>query len=538
MSDEQMNTQANAKAKAKALETVATLTSESTGLIQYHSQGRVAIIGGMDALEIAPRLNEKLPATMVLTEGVEEPGVPTVPVGGRKLALSGYLGAFNISLGTAGQANAETVSTDLVLDLSPKPLFEMALTPPGYIHSSSEEPMLSASITELLELVGTFEKPQYHEYDADLCAHSRSGIVACTRCIDACPADAIRSLTDLVEVDSNLCQGGGVCATVCPSGAMRYSYPRVKDTLDHIRVLLRSYLEAGGEDPTLVLMVEDDSADPALQQNNLLPLVVEEIATVGMEVWLSALAYGAKSVLLLTPENTPVQVIKPLDEQLQTTAEILKDLGYSSDLVKRIDASALSGEMAAMPAINSATYSGMGGKRQLAYMAIDHLYEQSPRSRPMAQLSVGAPFGQASVDQEKCTLCMSCVGACPGKALQHGQEAPRLSFIEANCLQCGTCTRICPEDAIWITPRLLFDRVVRNKVKVLQEEQPFCCTACGKPFATKTMINTMKTKLKGHWMYQDKRAMNRLTQCEDCRVIDVIQDQEALDKSIEGQTLQ
>ncbi len=529
---------AQADAKVIALAKMAQLKSEPTSLVRYSSQGRVAIVGGMDALEIAPRLNEMLKATLVLTEGAEEPGVPTIPVGGRTLKLSGHLGAFKISLGIEGHANAECITADLVLDLLPQPLLAMALTPPGYIHSSAEEPMLSAGIAGLVEMVGTFEKPHYHEYDADLCAHGRSGTIVCTRCIDACPADAIRSLTDCVAVDTNLCQGDGVCATVCPSGAMRYSYPRTKDSLEQIRVLLHTYREAGGVDPILVLLNEDDSVNPVLQQDNLLPLVLEEVAAVGLEVWLSALAYGAKSVLILVSENLPAQVLEALNAQLLTTSEILQGLGYKPDLVKLTKLSGLVDASAAAPSIVPATYLGMGGKRQLAYMAIDHLFEQSPRSRPMAQLSVGAPFGNASVDQDKCTLCMACVGGCPGKALQYGQELPRLSFVEANCLQCGTCTRICPEDAIWISPRLLFAREARNKVNVLHEEQPFCCTSCGKPFATSTMIATMKAKLQGHWMYRDKRALNRLTQCEDCRVIDVIQDQDALEKASEGQTLQ
>jgi ferredoxin len=287
------------------------------------------------------------------------------------------------------------------------------------------------------------------------------------------------------------------------------------------------------------MLSEEDSETTALDQAHQLPFVLEEIATVGIEVWLSTIAYGAKSVLLVAPDGLPPSVSEALDQQLITASEILKGLGYSSELIQRVSADQLSGhQIPEVPPMQPAAFSGMGGKRQLAYMAIDHLYDQAPRSRPMATLSVGAPFGTASVDEQKCTLCMSCVGACPGKALLHGQDQPRLSFIEANCIQCGTCTRTCPEDAIWITPRLLFDREARNKTKVLQEEEPFCCISCGKPFATQTMIKNMKQKLEGHWMFQDKRAMNRLMQCEDCRVIDVIQDQEAIEKATEGQILQ
>ena len=56
-------------------------------------------------------------------------------------------------------------------------------------------------------------------------------VITCTRCIDACPADAITGLAERIEVNPYLCQGGGVCASVCPSGAIRYAYPSARDNL-------------------------------------------------------------------------------------------------------------------------------------------------------------------------------------------------------------------------------------------------------------------------------------------------------------------
>jgi len=100
------------------------------------------------------------------------------------------------------------------------------------------------------------------------------------------------------------------------------------------------------------------------------------------------------------------------------------------------------------------------------------------------------------------------------------------------------CTRTCPENAIWITPRLLFDRPARHKLRTLYGEDPFCCTSCGKPFATHSVIDSMFSKLQGHWMFQDERARKRLTMCEDCRVVDAVQDPDAMEAGINGQKLQ
>jgi ferredoxin len=188
-----------------------------------------------------------------------------------------------------------------------------------------------------------------------------------------------------------------------------------------------------------------------------------------------------------------------------------------------------------MPEIELAGYSGIGSKRQSIYLAIDHLFAQAERSKPMISLSTGAPFGTVYVEEKACTLCLSCVGVCPGKALQSGSEGlPQLQFIEANCLQCGLCTRTCPEDAIWITPRLLLDAQSRGQTRTLKEEEPFRCTACGKPFATRSVIDKMRSKLKDHYMFQNERALKRLTLCDACRVVDIVQDTEAMGGDLDG----
>ncbi|MEJ2405271.1 MAG: hypothetical protein P8171_13420, partial [Candidatus Thiodiazotropha sp.] len=115
------STQTNRSARNAALDAVARLPVESTSLIDYQSQGRVVIIGDNQALEVAPRLAARLNTLLILTEGVEEPGVPLVPLGGRSLRIEGYLGSFKIQLGEPGRPNAETVAADLILDLCPEP---------------------------------------------------------------------------------------------------------------------------------------------------------------------------------------------------------------------------------------------------------------------------------------------------------------------------------------------------------------------------------------------------------------------------------
>ena len=136
--------------------------------------------------------------------------------------------------------------------------------------------------------------------------------------------------------------------------------------------------------------------------------------------------------------------------------------------------------------------------------------------------AAGAPFGSLVVDADKCTLCLSCVGACPEAALADNPDRPQLRFIEKNCVQCGLCVSTCPEGAITLVPRLwLADGgKARKAARVLHEVEPFCCTRCGKAFGTLKAIENIIAKIGGHPAFQGAGA-ERLKMCSDCRVIDI-----------------
>ena len=406
--------------------------------------------------------------------------------------------------------------------------FRHALNPLGYAAPGTDADALGAALNELTGLVGEFEKPTYFRYDPNICAHGRSGIQGCRRCIDACPAGAIASLAEQIEVDPYRCLGGGSCASACPTGAITYRYPRPADSADRLRALLRAYREAGGEHPRLVF---HDGKTPAPQAPaNLLAVEVEEIGSVGLDLWLMALAYGARQVLLLAPHDLAAEVERELRTQLATCHALLDALGFPPHAVGLHRASA--GELpeaAGMPEnLTAAGFAGSNDKRAALFFALDWLRAQAETPADITELPATAPFGEVLVDQAACTLCMGCVSVCPAAALGAGGDTPRLDFVEANCVQCGMCQTACPEDAIRTHARFDFDRDRRRHRRVLNEEAPFCCIACGKPFATRGVIDKMTAKLAGHAMFQEPSALRRLQMCADCRVKDMFSEQRKL----------
>ncbi len=160
--------------------------------------------------------------------------------------------------------------------------------------------------------------------------------------------------------------------------------------------------------------------------------------------------------------------------------------------------------------------------------ALRELFHAAPTPVDVIALPAGAPFGKVEVNVEGCTLCLACVAACPTGALGDDPDRPTLRFTEDACVQCGLCQATCPEKVIRLVPQLDF-RATSAAARVLKEEEPFCCTRCGKPFGTKSTIERVAAKLEGkHWMFSGPNSrLDVLKMCEDCRVIAVTE--QALD---------
>ena len=123
--------------------------------------------------------------------------------------------------------------------------------------------MLEA-VLKARDLTGRFEKPRYIAFDASLCAHSRSNIVGCRRCLDLCPAGAITPAGDHVAIDPNICAGCGQCAAACPTGAASSAMPPPDALLRKLRTMLLAYRAAGGTDP-VVLFHDQAHGTPMLE---------------------------------------------------------------------------------------------------------------------------------------------------------------------------------------------------------------------------------------------------------------------------------
>lgn len=523
-------------------------------LISLSSDGVVLIYGRDEsAIEAGKLLADHLDVTVLITkpEDMAPPRVTEFPVvRGTIRQAKGYLGAFELmvddyaaalpsSRGSLlfGAAKDGAISQcDLVLDLSGgAPLFPAADLRDGYLRADPRDPAaILRAVLKARDLVGTFDKPRYVNFNAQRCAHSRSRIVGCHRCLDLCPTGAIAPAGDHVAISAEICAGCGQCAAVCPTDAASYALPPADAQVRKLRIMLLAYREGGGRDAVVLFHDGEHGTEmiDALARYgdglpaNVLPLAVNEITQVGLDAVAGAIAYGASALRFLTRAK-PRHDVSGLFRMIALAEPILQGLGFGVGRVAAIetdDPDALGDALRViklpLAAVGHATYLPVGRKRDIARDLLYELHKIAPAPVDIVPLPAGAPFGTLAVNAEGCTLCLSCVSACPSGALSDDPERPLLRFSEEACVQCGLCKAICPEKVIDLVPQYDFRRTM-SRTRTIKEEEPALCIRCNKPFGVKSSVDRVAAKLEGrHWMYTNAgKRLDAIKMCADCRVI-------------------
>jgi ferredoxin len=531
-------------AAVEPMPAVPTVNVESEGVILIYGRDELAV-------EAGNLLKNHLDVTVLIKPpaAVAPPRITEFPVvQGTIRTAKGHLGAFEVTVDDFSQPapssrrelaygparNGAQSQCDIILDLSGgTALFPAADLRDGYLRADpGDAAAMLKAVLRARDLDGTFEKPRYITFTEALCAHSRSRIVGCNRCLDLCPTGAITPAGDHVRIDAHVCAGCGQCAAVCPTGAAAYALPPADALMRRLRSLLRAYRTAGGDHP--VLLLHDDAHGTPLIDAlarfgdglpaNVLPVAVNEVTQVGLETVAAAFAFGTSAVRFLLraqPRHDPGGLIRTI----ALADSILQALGFDGERAATIetdDPDTLGATLRAIspmpPTSNPASFLPSGAKQSVLRFALRELHRAAPAPVEVVPLPERAPFGAVEIDVAGCTLCLSCVSACPTGALTDDPERPTLRFAEDACVQCGLCKATCPENVVTLKPQLDFR--VAGSARILKQEQPFCCIRCGKPFGVKSTIERVVARLEGkHWMYKDTpQRLDVIKMCDDCRV--------------------
>ena len=525
------------------------LTLTSTGRCLIYADG--ARGNGVEAaMELAGALKDSLGVTVMITNAGDDilaGGDSGMVTRGTIRTATGHFTAFDLVIDGFAAAHPSSRSfvtfddpqdevesgCDLIIDITGgTPLFTGWEKRDGYLRADAEDRLrLKQLAAEAAEMIGEFEKPIYVEYDADLCAHSRNSLAGCSRCLDVCPAGAITTAGDTVAIDPAICGGCGYCGAVCPSGAAQTVVPAADMFGQQMATLLDHYLDAGGKTPRLLLADDSHGAQmiemmarfgPGLPAD-MLPLTMHSVGRVGHDLLVTAVAQGYEQVVIIANPAKADETTQ-IGAQVTLARALMSGVGGDDEARFVVIDEADPDKVAALvrgdrpkASPKPAPFSPIGSPRGITRLAMRGLAGAQKVGDEAIPLPDGAPYGRVEINTDNCTICLSCVSACPAGALQDNPDAPQLLFREDACLQCGICVATCPEKVIALVPQFNLADSAMNAELVI-EDTPFHCTGCNKPFGSTRSIERVIAKLEGHSMFTGGKQLDMLKMCEDCRV--------------------
>lgn len=466
---------------------------------------------------------------------------------GRIIEIKGHLGGFRATIEVVSEAEAahHEVKADQIVIVSQNGPSLFKPRTGCHLLINPSEADLHATAARVRELTGAFLKPVHVRYETDICAGGTANQQACGICITACPYDAISRDPEThlrVRVEHGTCEGCGACVSACPTSALHFTEPSPHELYTRMAALLTPVPGQNGAEPLTILFhcgeqgrraLEEAGRRPLPYPASVLPVEVPCLRYVSEANILAAFRLGAAGVGLLGCERCPHGERELLHRKLDFSRLTLVAFGLGPERLRLVTADQ-STEAEAITALSSFAASldvtpiRWDGKplqywdnREVVAEAIRTFIEQLGREPGRRTFDAPHPFAFADVKDSGCTMCRSCVNACPTHAFKLDEKTQSLQFKHIACVACGLCENVCPEKVITLKREIFFERDALEYQTVVQDDMA-CCAKCGKPYINRRALETVEARVLSLESLLDTFSGSRrnlLRMCPDCRAV-------------------
>ena len=308
------------------------------------------------------------------------------------------------------------------------------------------------------------------------CVHAHITQASCRACMEACHANAWNLENRQLELNSSICDGCGVCASVCPETAIEHTH---------------NPLSIYWRDEQLVLIACEKVPELAATQTEG---IINCVHALSLSELTQLYAAGHRRLLISTAPcggcsrgsidylnqhlsllNTLLEKnAQPAFERINISGEQWLNIVRSADhakastsLSRRQFLRTTAGEISDY----GLTYFDLQKKEQNAQPPIVALLPNTLNEPVLPFVPV--------IDEQSCTACDTCIKLCPHQALVMDKLERQMVYqIDAlHCTGCAICIDVCEDNAIQIKR----NTVSQQQLVTLHEIN---CQACGVRFHT------------------------------------------------------
>ena len=415
--------------------------------------------------------------------------------------ISGHIGNLQVTVNDEDE--------DIVLNVSQIVWFDAKEE--GLKQSGTFDVNLS-NIDEIIETlksnINSYSYKKFTTYDKTICQYDGRREVICSKCEEVCPTVAITKddKTKTLTFSQIDCHGCGGCISVCPSGALDYA-PSNKEALFEMSKFYK-------DTHPLIIPSKMNIQDLELSlKENILPFAIEGEKFLDETAFLTLLQMSGSQVIFYSDFLS-----KGTNDAIRIVNDIYQKRYEKNAILVAMNKEELENAIKEVSFVEN-TYFNFNQESLKKREIFSHRLQKIVGNDNLGEVITGEHihYGKVQVNQDTCTLCLVCVGACNVGALIADAKDNTLRLNPSICTSCGYCEISCPEkDCLTIKRDVIELEPNWFKENILAQDKLFACVECGKEFATVKSIEKIAS-IMAPIFSSDPVKERSLYCCADCK---------------------